>query len=368
MITMEMRTKMNKPRVLIPLDSWRTMSAYVDLVDTEITGFFDVDFDEEQWAFVVGKVYLVKQEAGGADVEMDEDALADFTFQMIKEGKDQLPRGWWHSHVNMGVFFSGTDDTTINTDFKNDSFTVSIVVNKKREHKASAVIWQEPEDSLINKINEAKGPLRIDDLEVTVQVEHLKIPAALEKEVKAKVTTRTVATWNRDHSQGSMSFGKKGKKIQSFLPSKKDLLKTKINGKTPKTLPKDKLEALVRVDELGLVRTYKKELRSFAFIDPNKGDIWIDSWGVVTIDDYKDVRGYDDSVRDEMTSPLVSNPYDEMEDDYDEKYKDFMSAKNRCVNCGYHREYHNSNHCAAEIYPDDLPRNPSLDELDDDGY
>lgn len=311
-----------KPLVLIPLSSYQKMMAYVDLCVGEVTGFFDIDWDVDKEAFVVGEVYLIKQEAGAADVEMDEDSIAEFMEEMISNGAEQLPRGWWHSHVNMGAFFSGTDDNTINNDFLNDSFTISLVVNKQRQMKASLVVFnlRQPERPYLDNIlPEFK---RIDDLRVNIELGLANIPEDLKKEVEEKVQPHRTPAYQH---QGNLQFsGKKNK------------------PKKANTLPKDKLAALEKIDALDLERQWDPDFSEMVFIDQATDEIWRDTWEVVGWEDYYKLKG--DEIKNENALGKL------------------LQGK-RCVNCNYLESHHNADVCPHEIYEPD-----SSGDNYDDGY
>lgn len=159
--------------LFIPHRAYQKLMWYVRAVDTEITGFAEVIFDEERKRLVVGEVYLLDQEAAGSEVEMSEEAIAKFTDQMMEQGATQLPRLWWHSHVDMGAFFSTTDDIAMD-DLNNGTWGVALVMNKREEMKASVNIYY---------------PIRhtFDDVDITYEVPPLTIPKEIQDEVAAKV-------------------------------------------------------------------------------------------------------------------------------------------------------------------------------------
>lgn len=81
-------------------------------------------------------VIIFKQKCTGASTDLDEQDMARVQYQMTKAGDDLKNWNvWWHSHANMGVFWSGTDTTTINEHANNGSFLVSLVTNHKGEFK-----------------------------------------------------------------------------------------------------------------------------------------------------------------------------------------------------------------------------------------
>ena len=92
--------------------------------------------------------------------------------QRVEEGAIQMPRLWWHSHVDMCVFFSGTDTDNISK-FTSDSYTISLVVNKKSEMKAQLNLWK----PFAYEIEIAAKPY----------LEYQEIPQELVEEVAEKV-------------------------------------------------------------------------------------------------------------------------------------------------------------------------------------
>lgn len=257
-------------KVIIPLDSYRKIMACVDLVETEVTGFADVEYSEESKNFTVGEVYILDQTASGADVEMDEEKIADFNFQMINGGKTQLPRCWWHSHVNMSVFFSGTDETAIEN-LKNESFTLAIVFNKRREVKADVVLWK-------------PFYYRWKDLEVVIDYSSFEVPEELKKEIADKVKPEKKAI------QIYSNNGKKGKKNKGYQTSiDEDGYSWRDYGngihkfvrRQVRTLPKDNELAEKVIWQNGLAEVFDKELEEDVWASEDRTIIYRDKWSIV---------------------------------------------------------------------------------------
>lgn len=103
---------------------------WVDKADFEVSGFGKVHYYKEEDCFFVLDAYLVKQEGSGAATEIDQTALGQLMFKT----KDipGLLNFWWHSHVNMSVFWSGTDTDTIK-ELGAQGLCVATVFNKKGE-------------------------------------------------------------------------------------------------------------------------------------------------------------------------------------------------------------------------------------------
>jgi len=244
-------------KIIIPLESYRKIFAYVDLVNTEITGFADCEYNEEDKVFKMGEIYLLEQEASGAEVEMSEEKVSEFTLQMVNAGKTQLPRCWWHSHANMNVFFSGTDEEAIK-DLKNDTFLLALVVNKERELRADITI-SKPFNYRWNNV-----PVEID-------YSTSEIPEELREEVKKKVNAH-----------------KKEVQLTKFFRDKKNKFKfSKSKGgiyfaqkRIIRTLPKDNKEAEKIIWDNVLSEIYDRDLEEMVWGNMKKELIYRDPWEI----------------------------------------------------------------------------------------
>ena len=74
---------------------------------------------------------LPLQEVSGASADGEVDSFMEFLDQYPDKSAIKF---WWHSHVDMGVFWSGKDDLGIDT-MSHGDFAVSMVLNKKGEIK-----------------------------------------------------------------------------------------------------------------------------------------------------------------------------------------------------------------------------------------
>lgn len=193
------------PSIIIPKSSHQRIMDYVDACDMEISGFAETSYDAEENTIRIGEVYLLKQEVSAAETEMDEEAIAQHMLEFMVIGKTQLPNCWWHSHVNMGVFWSSTDWNTINT-LKNNSYFVSIVFNKRRELRALLRVF-------------GVTQVTVDDIAVTVETDARDIPEDIKKEVAEKVTQKVWTYQNAWNWNGE----KKGRKYKKFLKRQREL-------------------------------------------------------------------------------------------------------------------------------------------------
>jgi len=153
--------------------------------------------ENEDGKMVVREVYILEQECTGADTELDPEAISKLMTDLMKDDKDPAKlKFWWHSHVNMGCFWSGTDDTCAET--LSSEFAFSTVVNKAGESKTRLDLY-------------APFRITVDNIrlmEIVAEDENLKIQC--EQDVKDKVKEKS---WNkgwRNHQDGRGYFDRKG--------------------------------------------------------------------------------------------------------------------------------------------------------------
>lgn len=153
---------------------------FVEKSNIEISGLGRIEKDS-LGNMAVTKVYLLKQENTGASTDICESAAAELMYE-TREDKGAL-NFWWHSHVNMGVFWSGTDMSTIKQ-FGKNGYLLSTVFNKKGEMRSS----------YFQGGNGFLPELFIDDLKT--EISHIPTAAQREtwlKEYEEKCKTKTYA-------------------------------------------------------------------------------------------------------------------------------------------------------------------------------
>jgi hypothetical protein len=86
--------------------------------------------------YIVRDVILLPQKATPSEQTLDMDELGKFIIKLAKTNPGLLQdiRGWWHSHADMGVFWSGQDKITLNklNRYFNDYF-VAIELNRHND-------------------------------------------------------------------------------------------------------------------------------------------------------------------------------------------------------------------------------------------
>ena len=115
----------------------------VDKCDKEISGLGRVKIIGNEVHVV--DVYLLKQTVTGSTTDIDGEAVSKLMYECYKDGG--IEQGellwWWHSHVDMEVFWSGTDMATIK-DFGGKGRIFATVFNKRRQMKSA--YFQAPTD------------------------------------------------------------------------------------------------------------------------------------------------------------------------------------------------------------------------------
>lgn len=180
---------MSNSKLILPEQVREQIFDYVDLVDVEIGmwGYVTMTDDAD---FLVDEVFLVEQEVTGTSVDF---ADAGFAYAIEKAAADDRLQDLLfccHSHVNMGAYWSSTDEKMIE-DMNNGMtpYLVSLVVNKKRESK-QRVDFFNPQGTLGQFTKQITFPLDL-------QVQRDAILAEREAEVKALVKR---PSYNRTNS------------------------------------------------------------------------------------------------------------------------------------------------------------------------
>lgn len=131
--------KTRLPRVFITPEAKQRLDLYIEAADGEISGLGTVSRLGND--FLITAVHLFEQVCTGASTDLSSEDVAKFLLASVRAGleTDQL-KLWWHSHVNMGVFWSGTDETTASR-FGN-GFMLAVVGNKRGEFLARLDLYE----------------------------------------------------------------------------------------------------------------------------------------------------------------------------------------------------------------------------------
>lgn len=148
---------------------------YAKAAEGEVSGLGTI-MKDPSGKYIVDEVYLLEQESSGADTELNPEAISKLMTDMMKDNQDPSKlKFWWHSHANMGVFWSGTDDTCAET--LSREFAFSLVVNKSGESLCRLDIY--------NPIRITFNHIKL----VEIVEEDKELQTLCELEVKEKVKT-----------------------------------------------------------------------------------------------------------------------------------------------------------------------------------
>lgn len=123
-------------RVVINDEVYQKINHWIQKSPGEVSGLGKVT-TEPDGTFRVIEAILVEQDNGAASTELDPTAVAKAMYE-LRNHPGHL-NFWWHSHVNMAVFWSGTDIDTIREIGRN-GWVLSTVFNKKRERLSAIYV------------------------------------------------------------------------------------------------------------------------------------------------------------------------------------------------------------------------------------
>lgn len=168
---------LSKPKIIFDRMIYNKIMHWVHKASGEVSGLGTVESLEDGTFKVISAIMLPQSNTGGStDIEAEDVAKAMYE---LRNEKGTL-NFWWHSHVNMGVFWSGTDTDTIRT-FGNaggmGGFVIATVFNKRNEWKNAIY--------LSTKLGEKPIQIFIDDAPAQVMT---TIPEAMITEWDAEFT------------------------------------------------------------------------------------------------------------------------------------------------------------------------------------
>ena len=118
------------PQILITPEAFQKLQLYIELCPVEIGGLGEVKRDGN--CFVITDLFILPQKVSPSETELDPAALLEILESCVAEGRNPASLClWWHSHAEMDVEWSETDERTI-ANFSGD-FMISLVGNKAGE-------------------------------------------------------------------------------------------------------------------------------------------------------------------------------------------------------------------------------------------
>ena len=170
-------------KIVIGREAYDKIMYYVNKAKFEISGFGNVQIIDG--IPTVTDIILLKQENSSVETEMDGDAIAKAVYDHHVSGMEGELKFWWHSHVNMNVFWSGTDMKTINSLTENGWF-IHGVFNKKYEYRC-AYSNIEPVDIFMDDLEMEIDEAMVNSdniIDIRLEIEALK--EEIQKEIGAE--------------------------------------------------------------------------------------------------------------------------------------------------------------------------------------
>lgn len=91
---------------------------------------------DENGVYTITEIILLEQQCSAAFTDFTDEAITDFLFWCGKYKKNPAEFNfWWHSHCDMGTFWSGTDQGTMAMYSQTQPF-IALVTNKRGEMRA----------------------------------------------------------------------------------------------------------------------------------------------------------------------------------------------------------------------------------------
>lgn len=155
-----------KPKIILEDEVHRKVMHWVHKSQLEVSGLGIIRVESDNVIRVI-KTMLLPQKNASTHTDIEPEDVARLMYEMREEEGDL--RWWWHSHVNMATFWSGTDMDTIKKIGAGGWFTAS-VFNKRNEvrsayygNNATTVTTRTPWGEVQNS-----SPLFMDELETVV--------------------------------------------------------------------------------------------------------------------------------------------------------------------------------------------------------
>lgn len=188
------------PTVYITTDALLKMKSYIESCDKEIAWLCVVEKEDSE-VYTITDTILFKQDITASTADICEVALNDFATELASTGRMDLfnkIKGWGHSHVNMAVFASGTDESTFKDFYSTCDYFIRIIGNKpgllkldfvdcEKELRFDNIVWKElmsPEQTQIEAMIQAFNK----KYEEKKQIINAETKAEMEKKVFSKTT------------------------------------------------------------------------------------------------------------------------------------------------------------------------------------
>jgi hypothetical protein len=173
--TMKVEFLGGTPKIYATPEAMHKMQAYTELCSDEIGWLGDVE-ELGGMRYLITDVFLAKQTVSGATCNLTPEGILELIEERLIAGEEvSNMKMWGHSHVNMGAFASGQDETQFKELQANSTdFFIRLIMNKR-------------DDFHITFIDIARQ-IQWTELPITVYVPHSIDKDLIRAEIKDKVT------------------------------------------------------------------------------------------------------------------------------------------------------------------------------------
>lgn len=140
-----MKTEAEPIDIYICADAMTKLRSWTYHAKGEVSGLGLVEANFEDGrieSLEITDAFIVRQTCSASSTELDQEAVGQLLVELEREGKANQLKLWWHSHGDLGVFWSQTDDANVRR-MRTDDYLVSIVINKRWDILAR-VDWFSP--------------------------------------------------------------------------------------------------------------------------------------------------------------------------------------------------------------------------------
>ena len=139
-----MKVEVEKLTVWIDAKAKEQLDLWVEMAKGEISGLGLVEeiFNHNLQGFLITEIFLPYQNSSEAQTSIEPEGVAKLMLEAEKQGHDPAQlKFWFHSHGTMQVFWSGTDQATIQR-FRPKDYFISTVVNKAGQMRSRVDFYQ----------------------------------------------------------------------------------------------------------------------------------------------------------------------------------------------------------------------------------
>lgn len=206
-------------KIIIENEVHQKIMCWVNASNYEVSGFGNVVIDKDGTLRVVS-AHLCKQMNSHAETDIKAEDVAKALFEARNDPGEM--RWWWHSHVNMAVFWSHTDHQAMK-DFAStdDAWMICTVFNKKNEHRSA---YYSPKGS---KMPWGDESLLYDEVDTIFEPFQDPRVEAWKAEYDAKVTNLSGKYWEHDKKEAKQKKKKGSDKLEEVQVEKLDGTKSR---------------------------------------------------------------------------------------------------------------------------------------------